>query len=406
MFVIPERGNSSVKFKYFLLLLAGLFAIQPVIREAQSCSVPVFRYALERWRPDPYKGIYLYRDTISEQDRSLLDQLKAAAGNAENPLNLIIREVDVATFSEETLNEVFLGSIPKELPVMTIWYPDQMGKQPPVWSEKLTPSMVRGLAYSPKRQQLAESLIQGESVVWVFIPSGNKKKDSAAEKLIREELDSALALHTQNPYTVLSGAKQKKLSYGFPIMTLSPDDPAEHFFIELLLKSESDLYEYTDEPMVFPVFGRGRALGCLFGEYITAKNIRESTAFLAGACSCEVKELNPGVDLLMAAPWDMVVMEAFVDDTPLPELTGVMPVDTVASDEIGTADSASTTEMASITVPEEPMHLTDIIDDSESETGTKGNSGVLKIYGITLSSVLVVVLFAGLVLNQRRKKDL
>ena len=55
--------------------------------------------------------------------------------------------------------------------------------------------------------------------------------------------------------------------------------------------------------MVFPIFGRCRALLPLVGPGISAENIRSSAAFLAGACSCQVKELNPGFDLLITANW-------------------------------------------------------------------------------------------------------
>lgn len=404
---IPKRGINRVKFKYFLLILAGFCAIQPAIREAQSCSAPVFRYALERWRPDPYKGIYIYRDKISAQDQALLEQLKGAAENEVAPLNLIVREVDTATFPEEKLTEILQGPVPDTLPLLIIWYPDQMGKKPPVWKEKLTPSLVQGLLQSPKRQQMAENLIRGESVEWVFIPSGNKKKDEAAEKLIRQELDSALERYSKNPYSVLSGGAQKKLSYGFPMMKLSPADPAERIFIETLLNSEDDLYEYTDEPMVFPVFGRARVLGCLFGEYITAQHIQQTLAFLVGSCSCEVKELNPGLDLLVAAPWDMVVMDAYVEDTPLPELTGVMPGSDNSSENSAVADVAEIRETAAATtLPQKTTAPIGVAYNPEPETEKEGNSHILKIYGITLSSIVVVVLFAGLIVNQRRKKDL
>ncbi|HVJ87615.1 MAG TPA: hypothetical protein VM452_18285, partial [Caulifigura sp.] len=58
---------------------------------------------------------------------------------------------------------------------------------------------------------------------------------------------------------------------------------------------------------VFPVFGRLRALLPLVGPGITPENIRGSARFLAGACSCQVKEQNPGFDLLMNAHWDELI---------------------------------------------------------------------------------------------------
>jgi hypothetical protein len=400
--------SNLLKAKYALLILAGFCAIQPSIREVRSCSVPVFRYALERWKPDAYKGIYIYRDEISESDRALLDQLKQVASNPDYPLNLLLREVDVNTFPEEKLTDLLKGPIPKSLPVLAIWYPNQMGKSLPLWVVPPDPTFIRTLVDSPKRKQMAESLINGDSVVWVFIPSGNAGKDERAETLMRRELDVALRTYSDAPFTILSGAKQKKLTYGFPILTLSPKDPAERIFVDLLLKSEPDLYEHTDEPMVFPVFGRGRVLGCLFGDYINEKNMREVSAFLVGSCSCEVKEFNPGVDLLMAAPWDMVVMNSFVEDIPMPELTGVMPVEAVEPAETLTPVETSveesiesTTIAARIAVPVAAARTmkTEPAEDKEWD------AGILKVYGITLSSVLIVVVFAGFLVSHHRKKN-
>lgn len=376
------------------MILAGFCAIQPSIREVRSCSVPVFRYAIERWKPDPYKGIFIYKDKISEKDRALLEQLKRFSSNPDYPLNLLIREVNVTTFPEEKLTGLLQGSVPETLPILAVWYPGQMGEKAPVWTEELTPSFLEALAQSPKRIEMAELLINGDSVVWVFIPSGNKEKDTRAESLLKKELDNAVATYSKMPYTILSGGSRKKLSYGFPILALSRNDSAERAFVEMLMKSESDLYEHTDEPMVFPVFGRGRSLGCLFGEYITEKNIRNASAFLSGACSCEVKELNPGIDLLVAAPWDLVVMNSFVEDTPLPELTGVMPANTI----IGQSES-------SFTVDAKPAAATTFTENPGSEKGTEGNTGIFRIYGITMGSILVVVILAGILLNHHRKKN-
>ncbi|MBN2058896.1 MAG: hypothetical protein JW882_00650, partial [Deltaproteobacteria bacterium] len=291
----------------------------------------------------------------------------------------MIREVDIASFPEEKLTDLLKGPVPDKLPVFAIWYPDQMGEKAPIWIKELAPSFVEAFIQSPKRKELAESLINGESVVWIFIPSGNAKKDEPAKALIERELDVAIQTYSKMPYTILSGAKQKKLSYGFPIMTVSPHDPAERLFIDMLLKSESDLYEHTDEPMVFPVFGRGRALGCLFGEYITERNIQDASAFLSGSCSCEVKALNPGVDLLIAAPWDQVVFDSFVEDTPLPELTGVMP------------DAPAQVEQYAAGIP--------------ADVPIKNSNGVLKSYGIALGSVVAIVIFVGIILTIWQKKN-
>ena len=82
----------------------------------------------------------------------------------------------------------------------------------------------------------------------------------------------------------------------------------ETVFLRLLLFGDKPLLE-SREPIVIPIYGRGRAMGCLVGKDIAAEGISELGAFLAGQCSCEVKEQNPGYDLLMAVDWDAVFRE-------------------------------------------------------------------------------------------------
>ena len=393
---MPGKVISLKKAKYVLLAVMGFCSVQFAIREAGSCSAPVFRYALERWKPDAYKGVFIHRGQLSNEDQRLLQQLEEVSAAGDYPLNLLVRDVDVDTFSEERVEELLTGPIPEKLPVLAIWYPEQMGKAKPLWMLELTPAVVKALAHSPKRMQLAESLINGESVVWVFVPSGNSGKDRRALALIQRELDLALETLAKTPYFILYGAGEKTLSYGFPILTVSRKDPEERFFLDQLMGCESDLHEYEDEPMVFPVFGRGRVLGCLFGEYITKKNIQGAVTFLAASCSCEVKSLNPGTDLLIAALWDRVVLgDLFVeDDEPLPDLTGVMPEKPDSAE--GTIEE--TAERTAEEIPSSPEEI-----PSNPENSPKG-SNLFKVYGITLGSVALVVVCAGLFLSHRRKE--
>ena len=62
-----------------------------------------------------------------------------------------------------------------------------------------------------------------------------------------------------------------------------------------------------DEPILVPVFGRGRALGAWPASKMDEDQITEAMQFLCGACSCEVKALNPGWDLLIDADWDKLL---------------------------------------------------------------------------------------------------
>jgi hypothetical protein len=100
------------------------------------------------------------------------------------------------------------------------------------------------------------------------------------------------------------------------------------------------------------------------------------------------------MDLLIAALWDRVVLgDLFVEDEPLPELTGVMPETPDSAESSVEETVGETTEMS---VEEPPVN-----QDSAPES-----TNIFKVYGITLGSVAVVVVFAGLILSHRRKGNL
>jgi hypothetical protein len=293
---------------------------------ALACLVPVFRYAMERWTSDYYDVVVLHRGQMSENDKQLLDQLRQAADwKGQSPLNLRLSEFDVNSLTDDKVKSLLRGDIPEKLPALALWYPMRRGWTPPVWLGRFTPSTVAALTQSPMRSQLVQCLIDGQTAVWVFVESGNADKDKTALQLLSQELEAAaqqLKEMAPPPIEELGGGE---LSYEFSTLVLSRADPKEQMLLAMLLNSEPDLHEYADEPMAFPVFGRGRVLCALVGAGIRADNIQQIISFLAGPCGCEIKAMNPGVDLLMAANWDAAVMGYYEMDYPLPELTGVMP---------------------------------------------------------------------------------
>jgi hypothetical protein len=168
------------------------------------------------------------------------------------------------------------------------------------------------LINSPARQELIRRLAAGETAVWLLLESGQRDADDAASALLESELvrleqDLKLPELTTAPEDALLASTPLKVD--FSLLRVQRDDPAEQALVAMLLGSEPDLAERTD-PMAFPIYGRGRALWGLIGAGITAQNIQDSAGFLVGPCSCEVKELNPGFDLLLSADWDTLLADS------------------------------------------------------------------------------------------------
>jgi hypothetical protein len=297
-------------------ILAFSFMITAV---AFACQVPVFRYALERWEP----GTYLLTVTpgpggLSAPEKAILESLQ----NPATPVNL---EVEVAEASQQAAS-------------MSLSYPQKLRDpdRPSIWQAALTEDHARRLIDSPARRQLQQRLLSGQSAVWLLLESGDASKDEAAAKTLQESMKTAQeqlqlpdGVITQEEAGKPSASKGREnadvlqsdlpLKIEFSLLRLNRQNPEETAFLSMLMHLEPDLGDYVGEPMAFPIFGRGRALEPLIGAGIHLDNILEAATYLCGACSCEIKDQNPGIDLLLAADW------APVDTAPKVETVRITP---------------------------------------------------------------------------------
>ncbi len=296
----------------FYLLVLVTFIILSGITAAHACNVPVFRFALERWRPDPYRVTVFHRGALSDVDRALIAPLEEQQDKSQ--LNLAVRTLDVSEI-DDTDQDLLAARNNITMPTLVLHYPAHLRIAGPFWIAPLSKKSLTSLTDSPIRQELIRRLADGQTSVWLLLECGQREKDDAAAMLVQEQLKQ---LEQKLKLPELTDSSEDKLLAATPLkvafsLLRVPRSDAEQPLISMLLKSESDLLEYSD-PMVFPVFGRGRALLPLIGAGITADNIHDSAAFLVGACSCEVKEQNPGFDLLLAADWDTLLSQ---DGVPL-----------------------------------------------------------------------------------------
>ncbi len=271
---------------------------------AWACNVPVFRYALDHWSPDPYRAIVVSRGVLSERDQARLEALKSAT--EKQKINLLIKYLDISSQPAGELPKSLL-ELPEEAGAhLLVHYPSDLNIAEPIMSSSLQAIEPMQLVGSPARTELLKRLADGQSAVWMFLASGDEAADLTARTTLESELrglESSLELPklTDDPEDAIKGGPALRIA--FSLIEVKPDDKEEWALRSMLLGSEPDLKELK-EPMAFPVFGRGRALWPLVGAGINADNVRESATFVVGACSCQVKEQNPGFDLLINADWD------------------------------------------------------------------------------------------------------
>ena len=294
---------------------------------AWSCAVPVFRYALERWPPAPYQLIVVDPERPDAEQQAVLNRLKSVPGSRDAEANLAVHHLDPQGNPVAALPPG-LGPLPTtNTPALVLCYPAGAENRGVVWSGGLTQTNLDQLLESPARRRLVQHLVRGDCAVWVLLESGDPASDDAAARLLQtriEHLEKTLTLPKpdfDDSADQPPAAATNELKIAFSLLRLSRNDPAETVFVRTLLGLEDDLAD-AREPIAFPVFGRGRALYALVGKGINNETIDEACAHLVGACSCIVKEENPGLDLLLSAPWDDLVRPILTSISEASELTG------------------------------------------------------------------------------------
>ena len=309
--------KSTLRTACFFLALASF-----------ACNVPVFRYALERWPADPYLMLVFHDGPLNEKHAKIIAQVEeAVVGDYADGQNYIVEAIDVQKEMHPEVKAYHEASGAESYPWMVLQYPESAPDEPPAFAGPLSEENVANLADSPVRREIARLLLKGESVVWLLLESGNAEADDVALKRLKSELET-LSKEMRLPTLDASDAKYidpdagPDLRLSFATVRLQRDDPAEAMLLRMLENWNPELVD-KEQPMAFAFFGRGRVLPALVGDEINPDILAEACAYLIGPCSCQIKQQNPGYDVLMSVPWDDVIQGVFAVEKALPPLEGM-----------------------------------------------------------------------------------
>jgi len=280
-----------------------------------ACDTPVFHYALTHWMPARYT-LSIFTEDVAPVEQELArligkDEanlrvhiydltrplpegaaaLRESGGDRTSPWMVLHAPAEKAPAKPGDINEE--GRLSSEVPK----------PGPSVKAAAYTPDELAALLRSPARIAANQKIVRGVSVVWLLVQSGNEEKDRAAFDL----LESASA-EFRKSIALPPGAVDTQPFYkrpprvDFAIVPAGRKDPAERWFTALLQKMEQTA-ETATEPMVFPLFGRGRILPPLSGRLLTRANLESAARYLLGPCSCTVRDQNPGMDIFYAGCW-------------------------------------------------------------------------------------------------------
>ncbi|MBN2476831.1 MAG: hypothetical protein JXB62_19650 [Pirellulales bacterium] len=316
------------------------------VSPAQACNTPVFRYAMYNWPPAPYYVFYFHQGETAKEDEPV-NKIVDGAFDAELPANLVLQPVDVSQPKQ-------FDAFPKV--VQEVWQSKQQSAEPlhavfTAWGAqqyagRLEPAQLEAMIDSPVRQRIGKLFDEGHGILLLILTGPDEEANRRAEQVA----DEVVAMAAGGEILVAGGdefgmppgfqpaapgnsapqgdqpgdqpaaaseaarADDSKPMLNVAVLKLARTDPKETWLVRALLSVEPDLQEFPNDSMIFAVYGRGRAMPPYLGKGITKENLADCVAFLAGACSCLVKDQNPGVDLLMRWNWDATAEKMAADD--------------------------------------------------------------------------------------------
>ncbi len=256
---------------------------------ARGCSIPVFRYALDRWPADPYTLEVSPADARGEAGAHFLRNFTDST-----PLNLaLVRS--------------------KEDGASRLVFPHAAPDQTPAWSGALDAATLSLLTESPARTEFVRRIVEGQSGVWVLVESGEREADERASAVLEKRLrylEQVAQIPENDPNDPSSQVGPgPALRVRFSVIRIRRDEPREQPLLKMLAGPKNDRAISTG-PWLALAFGRGRVLGAWPADGFGDEQIDEACLFLLAACSCQVKRMNPGWDLLLNANWNEALQTA------------------------------------------------------------------------------------------------
>ena len=281
---------------------------------AAACNVPVFRYALERWEPDPFQLIIFHREPIPNDLQRTLKDLEPLVDAPDARPNLKTLFINVSDAIPALYSDLYSRQKNLALPSFALCTPEWVKGDAPMESGAFDANVLTRLIDSPRRKEIANHTLKGTAITWVVLET----EDAAANDALVEKLSKESQRLAQLP---LIPAKLEKdgvnllsslpVEVSFATVRFRADDPSESLLVKMLTDGNP-----VKEPTLFPIFGRGRALAAMPANTVSAELLEETARFLCGACSCQVKAQNPGFDLLFHTHWQKIFGD---DEVPMPE---------------------------------------------------------------------------------------
>ncbi|WP_395741072.1 hypothetical protein [Prosthecobacter sp.] len=249
---------------------------------ALACTIPVFRFALDRWEADKF---HLVLPPAVAKDPAIQDLLRPMRANGKANL-------DITTSKDPAQQEAVLLS--------------SRDSDKKIWSGKLDAATLAAALDSPGRQKIVQQILAGDSLIWVIADNGSPVDVAEVQRIEKrlKFLEQVAALPIQDPNdpdSQLGPGPPLKLK--FATLRLNRNDPAEQILLRMLAGPQAAIDPATTS-FASVVFGRGRVLGAWPLNILDDAALENACMFLVGRCGCRLKNENPGWDILLNLDWE------------------------------------------------------------------------------------------------------
>ena len=267
-----------------------------------GAAAPLHRCALEDWPVENYHAYVFHHGSLDPADQELVDVLASAPPKLG--VYLLVSTVDTTKEMDSAVEALWNAQTNTEPPWLVVMSPRREATNTMVWSTALRTPSVGAILGSPARSRIAESLLEGDSAVWLLVECGDTVRDEAAVDLLSGEL-KRFEKEVRAPKAGPSNQFKSGLSLlpHFSLVRVTRSDSAEEFLLTTLLAAEDAL----QRPIAFPIFGRGRVLPSLTGRHLNEEAIGRHCRLLLGDCTNEIRDVTQGSELLLGAHWNSVI---------------------------------------------------------------------------------------------------
>lgn len=255
--------------KFLKILIFGALLSFP-------CTTKVSEWVLLNTLPADYTLLYFHKEQLGE------NEIKR---NSEISKNINGANIRFRSILKKDITKPYYG----------LYYNDRL------FSKYEETDGLSNLIYSPLREKIAKELMEGKLCVLLYLTTGIKEKDDKGIHIVKQTIE-------KSPFGKI-----------ITVIELCRNDKTEKHFVNMLLNVEDDL-KFINDPMLFGIFGRFKALEPLVSKGISEENINLMISFLTADCSCLIKDDLPGTDILYINKWEnpaVALVNKILDENPL-----------------------------------------------------------------------------------------